>query len=76
MRRLALSAALVLHACLPTLAEPAARDTQRGDDQIGRYFQQQVEQLREACLTDVTTLEHWQQQRDAENDSHPRSIAL
>ncbi len=63
MRRVALSAALVLYVSLFTFAQQPTLDTQRGDEQITRYFQQQVTRLRDQCLADATSLEHWNAQR-------------
>ena len=64
MRRVALSAALVLYVSLFTFAQQPTRDTQRGDELIARYFQQQVARLRDECLADATSLQRWNEQRD------------
>src|SRR5438046_92247 len=43
-------------------AEPAA-NTARGQRMLENYFRHQVQQIADACLTDIRTKEDWEQKR-------------
>lgn len=51
---------LLLGAAPLFAAEP---DTSRGDRMLSEYFRRQTVKLRDACLTDITSLEQWQAKR-------------
>src|SRR5438552_1196244 len=57
------AAALGCVAFSPLLAAEPARETTRGQKMLENYFRHQVQQIADACLSDIKTKEDWEKKR-------------
>ncbi len=58
------AALVLLCLCIPcTASQQQPVKTSRGDQMIGEYFRAETAKLRDSCLTDVKSLQDWQQKR-------------
>ena len=63
MRRLWLFVAIPILCCFVDVILAELPDTSRGDKMIGEYFRVETDKIRDHCLSDISSLKDWSENR-------------